>query len=49
MGDKLDALLCAIQAAWTYSQCDKGDGYAIMAEYDRDEGWIADLAIVSHS
>ena len=47
MGDALDALLCAIQAAWVYLQRDKG--YGIMAEYNRDEGWIADPAIVSHS
>lgn len=49
MGDKLDALLCAIQAAWAYLQFDNGNGYDIMAEYSRDEGWIADPAIISHS
>lgn len=44
MGDALDALLCAIQAAWAYLQPDKG--YGIMAECDRNEGWIADPALI---
>lgn len=39
MGDALDAVLCAIQAAWAYTQRD--DGYGIPAGHER-EGWIAD-------
>jgi len=37
-GDHLDALLCAIQAAWAYSQ--REHGYGIPAECNKDEGWI---------
>lgn len=38
--DSLDALLCAIQAAWAYLQRD--DGYSIPPNCDPDEGWIVD-------
>ncbi len=39
-GDSLDALLCAIQATWAYSQRDYG--YGIPAQCNKDEGWIVD-------
>jgi Protein of unknown function (DUF429) len=39
-GDSLDALLCAIQAAWTYSQRDHNFG--IPPDCNKNEGWIAD-------
>jgi len=42
-GDSLDALLCAIQGAWSYSQ--RGDGYGIPARCNKDEGWIVDPII----
>ena len=38
--DELDALLCAIQAAWGVSQ--GGDGFGAPAGHDRLEGWICD-------
>ena len=38
MADDLDALLCAVQAAWVYTQRD--NGYGIPAQCDKDEGWI---------
>ena len=40
MGDTLDALLCAIQAAWVYTQRD--NGYGIPLDCDKNEGWIVD-------
>jgi hypothetical protein len=40
MGDMLDALLCAIQAAWVYTQRD--NNYGIPLDCDRNEGWIVD-------
>lgn len=36
MGDYLDALLCAIQAAWAATQ----PGYGLPADCDEAEGWI---------
>lgn len=39
-GDSLDALLCAIQAAWSYTQQD--DNFGIPENCNRDEGWIVD-------
>jgi hypothetical protein len=39
-GDELDALLCAIQAAWAWTQRDNGFGAPI--DLDSLEGWIAD-------
>lgn len=44
-GDMLDALMCAVQAAWAYTQ--RGNGYGIPAWADALEGWIVDPA-VSH-
>jgi len=39
-GDELDALLCAVQAGWAYSQRDAN--YGIPADCDPLEGWIVD-------
>lgn len=39
-GDHLDAVLCALQAGWAWSQQDKGWG--IPPDADTLEGWIAD-------
>ena len=44
-GDELDALLCAVQAAWAYSQRD--NGYGIPADCERVEGWIVDPAMMN--
>jgi hypothetical protein len=43
-GDTLDALLCAIQAAWAYSQRERG--YGIPADCDLSEGWIVDPEMI---
>jgi hypothetical protein len=40
MGDRLDAVLCAIQAAWAYHQ--RANNYAIPAGHEL-EGWIVQL------
>ena len=45
MGDALDALLCAIQAAWAYIQRDTG--YGIPTWCDRNEGWIVNPGLRS--
>jgi len=42
-GDTLDALLCAVQAAWAYSMRDRDWG--IPAHADPVEGWIVDPAL----
>ena len=39
-GDALDALLCAIQAGWAYSQ--PNQHFGIPADCDLLEGWIVD-------
>ncbi len=39
-GDRLDALLCAVQASWAYSQRDRNFG--IPENSDPLEGWIVD-------
>jgi hypothetical protein len=39
-GDRLDAVLCAVQAAWAYLQ--REHNYGIPGECDRNEGWIVD-------
>ncbi len=39
-GDRLDALLCAVQAAWAYSQRDQNFGIPVHS--DPLEGWIVD-------
>ncbi len=38
--DDLDALLCAVQAAWGWSR--KSQGYGAPPDLDRLEGWISD-------
>ena len=40
MGDELDAVLCAIQAAWAYTQ--REQNYGIPPNCDAVEGWIVD-------
>ena len=40
MADTLDSLLCAVQAAWAYTQRD--EGWGVPEECDRNEGWILD-------
>jgi hypothetical protein len=41
-GDQLDALLCAIQAAWGWTQ--RGNRFGVPLNIDTLEGWIADPA-----
>lgn len=43
--DALDSLLCAIQAAWSYTRRD--EGWGIPSECDPDEGWILDPALLA--
>lgn len=43
--DSLDACLCAIQAAWAYTQ--REHGYGIPSTCDPLEGWIADPEMLS--
>lgn len=40
MGDRLDAVLCAVQAGWAYLE--REHGYGIPPDCDKDEGWIID-------
>jgi len=42
-GDQLDALLCAIQAAWAWTMRDHG--YGAPRDVDALEGWIADPSL----
>lgn len=42
-GDDLDALICAVQAAWGYSY--SGSRYGAPRNLDRLEGWISDPAL----
>ena len=42
--DTLDSVLCAVQAAWAYSR--KEEGWGVPGEYDPDEGWIPDPALL---
>ncbi|MEE2735618.1 MAG: DUF429 domain-containing protein [Pseudomonadota bacterium] len=44
-GDRLDALFCAIQAAWAWSK--KKDNYGMPRCVDPLEGWIADATLAS--
>jgi hypothetical protein len=46
-GDELDALLCAIQAAWAYTRRDQN--YGIPVDCDPLEGWIVDPSLLSKS
>ncbi len=47
MGDELDAVLCAIQAAWAYTQ--RENGYGISPTCDAVEGWIVDPLTLKRS
>ena len=47
LGDGVDALMCAVQAAWAWTRRDVGFG--IPAGVDLSEGWIADPAMVASS
>lgn len=42
-GDELDALLCAIQAAWSWTK--RESGFGIPSDFDPLEGWIADPSL----
>jgi hypothetical protein len=42
--DALDSLLCAVQAAWSYTRRDRD--YGIPEECDSLEGWILDPALL---
>jgi hypothetical protein len=44
-GDQLDALLCAMQAAWAWSE--RENGFGAPDEIDPLEGWIADPGVCS--
>lgn len=46
-GDQIDALMCAVQAAWAHTQ--RSDGYGIPVWADALEGWIVDPAIGTHA
>jgi hypothetical protein len=47
-GDQLDALLCALQAAWSYGH--RTNGYGIPKNVDRLEGWIVDPSmLIAHN
>ncbi len=44
-GDRLDAILCAIQAAWAYEQRESVSyPYGVPVDCDKLEGWIVDPA-----
>jgi hypothetical protein len=43
-GDRLDAVLCAIQAAWSYRQ--RNRHYGIPPDCDPVEGWIVDPSLL---
>ena len=43
--DALDSLLCAVQAAWSYTR--KDEGWGVPPECDVDEGWILDPALLA--
>lgn len=42
-GDDLDALLCAVQAAWAWRN--RLNGFGAPSNVNRDEGWIADPSL----
>jgi hypothetical protein len=44
-GDQLDALLCAIQAAWAWTM--RGERYGAPQGTDALEGWIADPTLAA--
>jgi len=39
-GDWLDAILCAVQAGWAYSQ--RFNNFGVPCDCDINEGWIID-------
>jgi predicted RNase H-like nuclease len=41
-GDRLDAVMCALQAAWAWQQ--RTDNYGLPSKIDSLEGWIAMVA-----
>jgi hypothetical protein len=43
-GDRLDAVLCAVQAAWSWSLRERGFG--VPPQADRLEGWIVDPGLL---
>ncbi len=45
MGDRLDAVLCAVQAGWSYIERERG--YGIPGDCDTEEGWIVDPLLVT--
>lgn len=45
--DSLDSLLCAVQAAWSYTR--KGEGWGVPGECDPSEGWILDPALLQNN
>ncbi len=45
--ERLDAVLCAVQAAWAYSR--RPQNFGIPADCDRLEGWIVDPKTLSKS
>jgi hypothetical protein len=40
LGDHLDALLCAVEAAWAWQN--RAHGFGVPTDLDPLEGWIAD-------
>jgi predicted RNase H-like nuclease len=46
-GDHLDALLCAIQAAWAWTMRDHA--YGAPRDADAIEGWIADPSLTNNA
>ncbi len=46
-GDVLDAVLCAIQAAWAHSR--RASGFGMKPGCDLTEGWIADPKLLPHA
>ena len=45
--DALDSLLCAIQAAWSYTR--RNHGWGVPKDCDRDEGWIVDPRFIGEA
>jgi hypothetical protein len=43
-GDKLDSVLCAIQAAWAFNR--RATNYGIPLGVDPIEGWIVDPEMI---
>ena len=45
--DSLDSLLCAVQAAWSYTK--SKEGWGVPSECDIDEGWILDPSLLRNT